>query len=112
MRKVNKLIALSIAASALSMTAIPALAASEGQALFAQHCQMCHGADGKGAVPGTPNFTKPGGVLSQKDSVLMLRVLDGYKSAGSPMAMPPMKGQVSAKQVHQILLYLHKAFGG
>lgn len=106
MRKVNKLIALSIAASALSMTAIPALAASEGQALYAQHCAMCHGADGKGAMPGVGDFTKHGGVLSESDVVLMRRTLDGYKS------MPAMKDQLSAKQVHQILIYMHKAFGG
>lgn len=111
MRKVNRTITLSIAAAALALTAVPAFAASSGEALFSQHCAMCHGANGKGAVPGAPDFTKSD-VLKQSDSVLSHRVLNGYHSAGSPMAMPPMKGQVSAAQVDEILAYMRKAFGG
>lgn len=82
-----------------------------GQTLYAQNCAMCHGSDGKGGVPGAPDFTKPGGVLTQSDAVLAQRILNGFSSKGSPMAMPPMKGQVSPAQVHEILEYMHKAFG-
>lgn len=91
----------------------PALASSSdsGQSLYARSCAMCHGTDGKGAIPGAPDFTKPGGVLAQSDDVLTQRILNGYSSPGAAMAMPPMKGQIDASDVHEILEYMHKAFG-
>jgi len=94
---------LAIASLALcGAVAIPfsaANAAASGQDLYAQNCAMCHGSNGKGAVPAAPDFTQAGGVLAQSDSVLAERVLNGYQSKGSSMAMPPMKGQLNKKQV-------------
>lgn len=94
-----------------TLPALSAAATSGGATLYSQDCAMCHGADGKGGVPGAPDFTKAGGVLAQSDSVLVQRVLDGYSSPGAQMAMPPMKGQLSSEQVEEILEYMHKAFG-
>lgn len=88
-----------------------ASSSQSGQSLYSQDCAMCHGADGKGGVPGAPDFTKAGGVLAQSDTVLAQRVLDGYSSPGAQMAMPPMKGQLNSEQVEEILEYMHKAFG-
>lgn len=98
----------------LALAAVPAVATASpdsGQSLYSQHCAMCHGADGKGGVPGAPDFTKAGGVMAQSDDVLANRILGGYSSPGSPMSMPPFKGQLDASQVHEILEYMHKAFG-
>ena len=41
-----------------------ALAASPGQAIYETHCSVCHGHDGKGTLPGVPDFTRKNGVLS------------------------------------------------
>lgn len=103
----------SLLLAAASLAAGPAYASSSdsGQTLYAQSCAMCHGTNGKGAVPGAPDFTKPGGVLALSDKVLTERILDGYQAPGAPMAMPHMKGQVDKAQVHEILEYMHKAFG-
>lgn len=110
-------ISLSLLLAALPLAASPAFAgttstaAPNGQNLYQQNCAMCHGNDGKGSVPGTPDFTKPGGTLAQSDDLLVQRVLNGYSSPGSQMAMPPMKSQLDASQVKAILDYMHKAFG-
>lgn len=105
-------LSLSLLVAAVSFAATPALASGEsGQSLYAANCAMCHGNDGKGAISGVPDFTKPGGVLAQSDVVLTHRILNGYKAPDSPMGMPPMQGQVNADQVHEILEYMHKAFG-
>lgn len=102
----------SLLAALAAVPAAPAVAASDsGQSLYTQNCAMCHGADGKGGVPGAPDFTKAGGVLAQSDDVLTGRVLNGYSSPGAAMSMPPFKGQLSADQVHEILEYMHKTFG-
>lgn len=108
----KRCLSLTLALAATAFAATPMIAsAASGKALYSQHCAMCHGPGGKGAVPGAPDFTKAGGVLAQSDSVLTHRVLNGYKSSGSPMAMPPQKSVVSKSQVHEILEYMHKAFG-
>ena len=103
----------SLLIAAASLAAGPAYASSSdsGQTLYAQSCAMCHGTNGKGAVPGAPDFTNPGGVLALSDKVLTERILNGYQAPGAPMAMPHMKGQVDKAQVHEILEYMHKAFG-
>lgn len=103
---------LSIVMAAMFAASAPALASGDtGQSLYAQNCAMCHGNNGKGAISGAPDFTKAGGVLAQSDTVLTHRVLNGYTSPGASMGMPPMKGQVNGKQVHEILEYMHQAFG-
>ena len=105
-------LSVSLVVAAVSFAASPALASGEsGQSLYAENCAMCHGSNGKGAMPGVPNFTKPGGVLAQSDAVLTPRILNGYKAPDSSMGMPPMKEQVNADQVHEILEYMHKTFG-
>ncbi len=105
-------LSISMLVATVSFAASPALASGDsGQSLYAASCAMCHGNDGKGVLSGVPDFTKPGGVLTQSDAVLTQRILNGYKAPDSSMGMPPMKSQVNEKQVHEILEYMHKAFG-
>ena len=96
-----------------SLVAGYASAGNAGQAIYAAHCSACHGNDGKGAMPGIPDFTLKGGVLSQSDTVLLQRIENGYQSPGSPMAMPPKGGDASLTdaQIKQVLAYLHSQFG-
>ena len=97
-----------------SILATPGFAADPGQAIYQAHCSVCHGADGKGAIPGTQDFTKKGGVLSLSDAVLLERITNGYQQAGSPMAMPPKGGDPSLteQQIKQVIAYLRSTFGG
>ena len=112
MRAFKVSLSISMLLATASFAAAPALASGDsGQSLYAASCAMCHGNDGKGALSGVPDFTKPGGVLAQSDAVLTDRILNGYKSPDASMGMPPMKGQVNDQQVHEILEYMHKTFG-
>ena len=87
--------------------------ASDGEALFMGTCMACHGTDGTGMIPGTPDFTDPSGPLSKTDEVLMSHIMNGFQSPGSPMAMPPKGGNPSLNEddVKAILAYMRKAFG-
>lgn len=83
-----------------------------GSAVYHQTCVACHGANGKGQIPGTPDFTRSGGVLSLPDKVLETRIIHGFQSNGSPMAMPPDGGNptLTPEDVHHVLAYLRATF--
>ncbi len=113
---------LSIAAAAMALAisaaAGPARSASapdldEGRQVYRHTCIVCHGATGKGTFPGMPDFRQKGGVLSQKDGVLLDRIEHGFRSAGASMAMPPKGGNPSLteRQLEDVLAYLHRTFG-
>lgn len=89
------------------------LAASHGKAVYEQTCVACHGADGKGPVPGVPDFTKKGGPLAKPDDVLFKNTKNGFQTPGSPMAMPPKGGNPALKDddIKAVINYLRKAFG-
>jgi len=97
----------------LGMAGIDQAQASDpGDAIFQATCLACHGPDGKGLLPGMPDFTKKGGVLSLPDDVLLKRIAEGFQTPGSPVAMPPRGGNPSLtdEQLRQVLAYLKRRF--
>jgi len=83
---------------------------ADGQAIYNQTCVACHGGNGKGTLPGAPDFTKAGGVMSKSDDELIKNITNGFQSPGSPMAMPAKGGNSSmtAADVKAVLAYIHK----
>jgi len=83
-----------------------------GNQIYHETCVACHGADGKGAIPGAPNLTKSGGVLSLSEDVLEQRVENGFHSSGSPMAMPPKGGNpdLTKDDIRDVLAYMRATF--
>ena len=84
-----------------------------GKETFNKTCIACHGADGKGAFPGTPDFTSSSGPLSKSDDVLIDHITNGFQSPGSPMAMPPKGGNpnLSAMDIAAVLKHIRETFG-
>lgn len=84
-----------------------------GKDIYNQTCVACHGANGGGAIPGTPDFTNPGGPLSKSDDELITNITVGFQSPGSPMAMPAKGGNpdLNAADVTAVLGYLRESFG-
>lgn len=85
----------------------------DGKALFNTTCVACHGPDAKGALPGIPDLTRPDGALSKPDVELVINVINGFQSKGSPMAMPPKGGnpQLSEADVRALIDYLRTLIG-
>ncbi len=86
--------------------------ARSGEEIYAQTCVACHGADGKGALPGVPNFSRADGPLGKSNAILHQNILLGYQSPESPMAMPPRGGNpaLTAADIDLVLRYLREAF--
>jgi len=83
-----------------------------GADVYASTCIACHGADGKGTVPGAPDFTDKNGRLSKTDEHLLKSLSNGMQSPGSPMAMPAKGGNSSLNNadLKNVLEYLRKTF--
>jgi len=97
----------------IGMAAAATAAAGQGKDVYQRACVICHGANGKSSLPGVPDFTRKGGVLTKSDDVLLKHVTEGFQSPGSPMAMPPKGGNASLTeaQLRAALEYVRSEFG-
>jgi len=95
-----------------AMTSVSTAAPPEQ--LYAQTCVACHGANGKGVIPGMPDLTARSGPLASKsDSELVSSIMAGVKTSRSPIAMPPKGGNPALTEADAVALvaYLRRRFG-
>lgn len=86
---------------------------AQGKNVYNQTCIACHGADGKGVVPGAPDFTKKDGRLTKSDEMLIQHITNGFQTDGSPLAMPAKGGNPSLTEedIEDALAYIRQSFG-
>ena len=87
--------------------------ALSGESVYQTTCIACHGADGAGILPGTPNFTSAKSPLATKTQDELLRnMLNGFQSKGSPMAMPAKGGNpvLGEQDMRNVLDYMLENF--
>jgi cytochrome c5 len=84
--------------------------AQSGKAVFDSTCIACHGANGKGTIPGVPTLQSR---LSQSGDVLLQHIKDGFQSEGSVMIMPPRGGNpaLTDTELSNVLTYMREQFG-
>jgi cytochrome c5 len=84
-----------------------------GEKVYAQTCIACHGANGKGSIPGVSDFTKADGPLAKSDDTLFASIRDGLVTPGKPLSMPPKGGNPSLTddEIQAVLDYLRSKFG-
>lgn len=83
-----------------------------GRQVYTQTCIVCHGADGRGAIRGTPDFTRRDGPLVKSDDTLLQHAERGFQTPGSPMAMPPKGGnaRLSEQDLKNAIAYMRREF--
>lgn len=91
--------------------AAPAGNAKAGKAVYTTNCVACHApnGDGKGAAaaglnPKPRNFRDKKLMAGKTDAQLLNSIMNGTKTPGS--AMPPWKGTLTNKQIHDVLAYI------
>lgn len=86
--------------------------ATTGARVYGQTCVACHGADGKGALPGVVDLTPSDGPLSQPDTLLYAAIRDGFQSPSSSLAMPAKGGNpaLTERDIHDVVAYLRETF--
>lgn len=84
-----------------------------GESVYQTNCVACHGTDGTGVIPGTPNFASAKSPLATKTKDELLQsILNGFQSKGSSTAMPAKGGNpaLSEQEIRGALDYLLATF--
>jgi len=107
------LILASILAVSSAFADEPAADVAVGKAAYSQTCIACHGANGKGAIPGVADLTKADGALSKTDDELIKSITEGFQSPGAALAMPAKGGNpaLTETDIKAVLAYLRATFG-
>lgn len=71
----------------------------KGAQLYATYCASCHGADGRGATPGTPDLAR-GPALLKPDAQIAERIKAGRG------AMPAFFGILRERELFDVIAYL------
>lgn len=108
MRYLNMLLTVLISTTALADGDTVAI----GKTFYSQTCIACHGANGKGAIPGVADLTKADGALAKSDDALIKSITEGMQTPGAALAMPPLGGNPSLTEtdVKALLAYLRAEF--
>lgn len=90
-----------------------AVSATLGKSVYQGTCIACHGAGGEGALPGVPDLTESNGPLSKSDDELKRNIVNGFRSPGSPLTMPPRGGDpsLSDEDIDAVIRYMRETFG-
>ncbi|MBL8488696.1 MAG: cytochrome c [Rhodocyclaceae bacterium] len=92
------------------------VSAARGEAIFLDHCAICHGLHGKGDGPRSA-FFQPGvqyipdltaaGFLKGRDEVLLASIRDGLRRLPEPAyVMPQFKYILSDEEIRSVLAYV------
>lgn len=112
MRLIPVMIIALASASAFADKASEITEESTGKAVYSQTCIACHGANGKGTIPGVQNLAASDGPLAKSDEELINSITNGLQSPGSPMAMPPKGGNpaLTVDDIKAVIDYLRSTF--
>lgn len=89
------LLLLSMAAMAQAQAGDP----QRGGELYRQHCQSCHGGDGRPVLPNAPDLTRPTALL-KPDLALLTSIRAGRG------AMPAYQGALRDREILDIVAHL------
>lgn len=84
-----------------------------GKKIYDGTCIACHGPDGKGAIPGTPNMNgKDSPLANNSEALLLQRIKNGYHDAHSSIAMPAKGGNpnLTDEDLKAVLHYMKNTF--
>ena len=84
-----------------------ALAANvfDGRVVYEQHCSVCHGSDGRGELPGIPDFSRMSRSLMQPDAMVFDTVSNGKGG------MPAFRGLLEEREILDVIAFLRTFVG-
>lgn len=88
------------------------ISAHSGRQIYQDNCVACHGENGRGELPGVPDFTEESGRLRKTDKALFNSILNGHQHLGSNFPMPPKggNGDLTEADIERVLMYIRERF--
>lgn len=74
-----------------------------GAGIYAERCANCHGANGRGELPGTPNFTAPE-LRVKTDNDFKAVILNGRN------VMPAFQGILKDEEIDDVIAHIRTFF--
>mgnify|MGYP003646232775 CR=1 FL=1 len=111
-RSLTQISIVSLAIALITLQA-PLSHALSGKQVYMQTCVACHGANGKGTIPGAPDFTDSTGVLTKSNKALMRYITTNQKYPGVNRTMPVKGGNpnLTDQEVGDALDYIRQSYG-
>ncbi len=117
--KLTSCVSIALLASLMTPATVLAGEATElgdamaGKSTYSSTCIACHGANGKGTIPGVSDFTKIDGPLAKSDKDLAKSISEGLATPGAALTMPAKGGIPSLTEgdISSLIAYLRYAFG-
>ncbi|MFO1352078.1 MAG: cytochrome c [Gammaproteobacteria bacterium] len=84
------------------LSGVPLVRAADifkGGEIYAKHCQSCHGADGKGVMPGTSDLTRGRGML--RPDAQLFTLIEAGKGV-----MPGYRGVLRNAEILDVIAYM------
>lgn len=84
---------------------------TSGKQIYADHCESCHGADGRGVNGIAPSLVGAGSTAGAQPQTAIRSVLQGFAPAGQWGVMPSFARVFNADQVSDVVNYVRTAWG-
>lgn len=110
--RATRYIALAALVSFMTPATVLAGEIAAGKDIYSTTCIACHGANGKGMIPGVSDLTKADGPLAKSDAQLSKSIAEGVTTPGAALTMPANGGYPSLtdSQVASLIAYLRSEF--
>ena len=84
---------------------------ASGKQIFAENCQSCHRADGRGAPGIAPSLVGASSVAGKQPDTAVRAVLQGFEPYGEWGVMPSFAQVLTADQVSDVVNYVRTSWG-
>jgi cytochrome c5 len=108
-------IKIATALAATLMIILPANAQEDvnrGAEVYEETCIACHGENGKGEIPGVPDFTSSKSPLAKEDIVLLDHIINGFQGPTSDLEMPALGSNedLTEQNIKDVIVYMRAKF--
>ena len=90
---------------ALASGAAVAADVFEGRKVYELNCAVCHGPEGRGEIPGMPDFTRNNRALMQPDAVVFDTISNGKGG------MPAFRGLLEEREILDAVAFMRTLIG-
>lgn len=74
-----------------------------GEKIYKQYCESCHGVKGQGGIGGAPNFARGQGLM--KPDASLYQVIDSGRNA-----MPAFRGVFKEEEFYDVITYIRSFY--